>query len=839
MRLRSFLRSPEFIVLLAPFLLLAPVLFGNAMFWGTPALQFHPWHVAAWETLKSGHLPLWNPLSGMGAPLLANYQSALFYPPNWLYFLLGAIGGETAMAWGMGLLVAAHLALAGVGMARLTRALGLGPVAQTISGLAFGMSGYLVSRSQFLSINVAVPWLPWILWAGYRFVAGSNRRMHSAASGTVNPVREAVRFNALGLSDTGFNQWATLTFFLAMLLLAGHAQTAWYTLLLTGIWILFWGLIYYPISNIEYRTSVIRLLFSFLLSVLFALALSAVQLIPTAELLSQSQRAGGADYAFVMVYSFWPWRLIGLVAPSFFGNPATGDYWGYGNFWEDAIYIGLLPFLLALRTFPIRRKPITPSPLPPHLSLITPLLWLLIGFSFLLALGQNTPIFPFLYRFIPTFDLFQAPTRWTLWMVFALALLAGIGAETWQRPVGQRARGGVLRGIVIAAAILIAALAAGWVIPGLEPSFVRATAIAGGLGMVAGVFSLFAPKAEGTATVLGWLVGWLVAFDLIVANWGLLPGISLDLYKADSGHAALVGDGRLYISPRDDYDLNFDRYLRFDTFHTDFTHFRATLLPNLNLLENLPSANNYDPLRPARYVQWMDELKSASPFQQRHMLALMGVTAIQRYALDTESGVTFEPMEGNPRVQWVPCVWSTNNEEDAWNWVFNMEKPPSLDQAFIIVEREGTNGQYGCGEGDTAKVEVVEESANEIRVQVDADSSGWLLIADTWYPGWTAEVNGEAAQVYRANYLFRAVQVPAGGGEVGMRYRPVGFWVGAGVSGIAWVGGISFIGFEKTIRIGNWLHRLTARKLLQSNLMGLWKDRGEVQDSSTYARQLR
>ncbi|MCB9135074.1 MAG: YfhO family protein [Anaerolineales bacterium] len=772
MRFRNFLRTPEFIVILAPFILYAPVLFEGAMFWGTPALQFHPWHVAAWETLKSGYLPLWNPLSGMGAPLIANYQSALFYPPNWLYFLLAALGGNVAMAWGMGLLTAAHLSLAGVGMVRLTRALGLGTVAQTISGLAFGMSGYLVARSHFLSINVTVAWLPWILWTGYEGVIALKVPESSHEILQV-PGKKGNFWEFVGIQG---NSFLRLTFFLAMLLLAGHAQTAWYTFLLTGIWLLFWTWRTAPRPS-----AFIHTLSLFALAGLAAVALSAVQLIPTAELLAQSQRASGADYDFVMTYSFWPWRLIGVLAPGFFGSPATGDYWGYANYWEDAIYIGLLPFLLALRTFPIRRNPKTPaSSFPHHLSLITPLLWLLIGLSFLLALGQNTPIFPFLYRYVPTFDLFQAPTRWTLWMVFALALLAGIGAETWRGPVGKRAQGGVLRGIVIAAAILIAALAAGWVIPGLQPSFVRATALAGGLGIMAGLFSLYAPKSEGTALAFGWWVGLFVAFDLILANWGLIPSISLDFYRNESENATLVGDGRLFLSARDEYALTFDRYLRFDTFHTDFTHFRAALLPNLNLLDHLPSANNFDPLRPDRYVRWMEALDTASYAQQKQMLGMMGVTIIEHYVPDAGPAATFESFPGNARFQWVPCVWNATDGENAWDLLF--ETPSQLDQPYLIVEGYKTNAQYVCEEGETANVQLLEESANEILLRVDGNSSGWVFIADTWYPGWTAEVNGEAAQVYRANYLFRAVQVPAGGGEVVLRYRPVGFWVGALIS---------------------------------------------------------
>jgi hypothetical protein len=74
----------------------------------------------------------------MGSPLVANCQSAIYYPPNWLNFLLAAIGGTPALAWGQALLVAAHLAWASIGMALLVRRLNLGPLAQAIGGLALG-----------------------------------------------------------------------------------------------------------------------------------------------------------------------------------------------------------------------------------------------------------------------------------------------------------------------------------------------------------------------------------------------------------------------------------------------------------------------------------------------------------------------------------------------------------------------------------------------------------------------------------------------------------------------------------------------------------------------------
>jgi len=146
------------------------ILSGRAIFWGTPLTQFIPWWTWAWETIAQGVLPVWNEMLGMGAPLIANYQSALFYPPTWLYFLLYSIGGISTMAWFQAVIVVLHLSWASFGMALLIRQLRLGILAQVIGGMAFGMSGYLVSRAGFLSINAAVAWLPWIILGVTRLI---------------------------------------------------------------------------------------------------------------------------------------------------------------------------------------------------------------------------------------------------------------------------------------------------------------------------------------------------------------------------------------------------------------------------------------------------------------------------------------------------------------------------------------------------------------------------------------------------------------------------------------------------------------------------------------------
>src|SRR4030067_2017820 len=71
---------------------------------------------------------------------------------------------------------------------------------------------------------------------------------------------------------------------------------------------------------------------------------------------------------------------------------------------------------------------------------------------------------------------------------------------------------------------------------------------------------------------------------------------------------------------------------------------------------------------------------------------------------------------------------------------------------------------------------------------MDAAVNGYLLVADVWYPRWVAWVDVQPTRILRANYLFRAVEVPAGKHNVVFTYQPITFYLGAFVSGLAWLG---------------------------------------------------
>src|SRR5205085_3910702 len=135
----------------------------------------------------------------------------------------------------------------------------------------------------------------------------------------------------------------------------------------------------------------------------------------------ESPRATAAGYDFVMNYSFSPWRLLSLLAPDVLGNPARGQFFGYGNYWEDAAYIGVLPLMLALGAVAAGvRRLLKPRSVDGPQAGLPIFLTVVAGISLLLALGRNTPVFPFLYRNVSTFNLLQASARFFLGFVFAL-----------------------------------------------------------------------------------------------------------------------------------------------------------------------------------------------------------------------------------------------------------------------------------------------------------------------------------------------------------------------------------------------------------------------------------
>ncbi len=765
---------PQFVLTISILILFSPLLLTDrVVFWGTPSMQFVPWWTFAWESIFSGEFPLWNPLLGMGAPLMANYQSALFYPINWLFGVGYLINGSAGIAQIIEVTIVVHLIISGFGMIALLRRLGVKCIGQTIGGLAFALSGYLVSRASFLSMNAVLAWMPWVMVFSTDTISRNNKQ----------------------------KSLIKLSLVIGLMLLAGHAQLSWYTLLLAGAWLLF--LSWKPKNEVKQNfLQIINHGWRFCLAVLIGVLISAVQLLPTAQYLMQSHRSKAVEVDFAMTYSFWPYRFLTLFAPNIFGNPAHGDFWGYANYWEDAIYIGLFPILVVLGILirmPFREwkrkisdQSAMPDWLPSRYSIFAFFL-IISGVSLLLALGKNTPVFPFLYRYVPTFDMFQAPTRISIWAVFSMAVLAGLGIETWCKPEGRTlywTRLGLMGSIAISIGLII-----GWmVLSEVELTAIRSLAMTSILATGFCIIRLFTPANDWTDH--GFNTWWklavvsLVSADLIIIGWGLIPANDVEFYKADNAVSAEIreniGMGRLYIPIEDETYIKYQQFFTFDDFnsHNDWLDLRYYSIPNANLYDDIPLVNNYDPLLPGRYQSWVTSLEELPEDQRSRLLDLMNVTIIETATEGEQLEVEIQQNLTKGRVRYLPCAIAVENGDEALDQMVSGDL--DLDNYLILEAVSLSSSSEDCSEF-SRDVEIQGSSNNRIRIYLEEGEPGYVLLSDVWYPGWKAIAHNEELRIYRGDYLFKAIEVNAEEQSIELHYAPVVFIYGMIISIIALV----------------------------------------------------
>ncbi len=270
--------------------------------------QLYIWKSLAADSLRHGQLPLWNPTSYSGYPLLANFQTGALYPFISFLVLFGNLTGWTL------LLMFGSFASA-ISMYIFLRILKFFPFPSLLGALTFAYSGFAIVWMEFATASQALIWLPALLSSVE--LARYNRRSLLLIPGII--------------------------FFLVS---SGHFQTLFFGLILTTIYFIF-----------RLKRKNIKLYF-FL--VVIGLLISSLQLLPTLELSSLSIRAD-ENYIRSLGFGLLPLSHgVTLFAPDFFGNPGTKNYWGFLNYHETIFYSGILSALaLIFSLYPTRRsKPV-------------------------------------------------------------------------------------------------------------------------------------------------------------------------------------------------------------------------------------------------------------------------------------------------------------------------------------------------------------------------------------------------------------------------------------------------------------------------------------------------
>jgi len=123
-------------------------------------------------------------------------------------------------------------------------------------------------------------------------------------------------------------------------------------------------------------------------------------------------------------------------------------------------------------------------------------------------------------------------------------------------------------------------------------------------------------------------------------------------------------------------------------------------------------------------------------------------------------------------------------------------KRTNFDPRNKVVLETATPPNVGFGGGT---VSWVRRETDRIELAVDAKADSILVVTDTDYPGWVAEIDGVETPIYRANITFRAVAVPAGSHRIVMRFRPASARNGLLLTTLAMVSVLAYCGRRKAL----------------------------------------
>ncbi len=363
------------------------ILFGKALFdpdllfsipQGDLAGQFLAWREFGFSELKSGHLVFWNPYIYCGAPYFSGFQSALLYPPNWLFMVMPLIMGLNFSA-------ALHIFLGG-----FFCFLWLSQTRTSFLPSLFGAFAFMFGGAFFLHVYpghlpnlCTMAWIPLVFLFLDRYFDSLKLKWLLSGMG------------ALGLE-----------------LLSGHVQYFYYTLLFSGFY-------YFVRLLMDRRQWVVKSIGGLAL-VLGSFLLTAVQGIPGVQAAIENPRPTPDSSAAHRLYSFPVENLLTFFTSGLNGNISHFNCWSFVDiWWESCLFMGLTVFLFAF--YGIFAKPISGK-------------WALIAlaaFALLVTLGYNTPFYTIFSSVIPFIKLFKGSYKAGVFIQLAFGVLAARALDVW------------------------------------------------------------------------------------------------------------------------------------------------------------------------------------------------------------------------------------------------------------------------------------------------------------------------------------------------------------------------------------------------------------------------
>ncbi len=774
-------------------------------------LQNYQWKQFIRAQIAQGEIPLWNPHLFAGIPFFAAGQHSALYPLSLLYYVLPL---PAAYGW----FILFNLWLAGLFMAGYMRAIGIGRWGAALAGLVYQLSGFIIANAVFPMIVAAAVWLPLILWMIENILRGRSLWIFR---------RTALLWLAIGSIAICFN------------ILAGHVEMTIYTLLIAAYYSLFrltWNFLgqWRGTGRPPLRWLASSSIWLLLLALL-GIGLAALQLIPMYEFVGSNWRAERSSLETVLGYAHAPRDLLQFLLPNVFGSPAHHGYfdvfsgawindlrgsaglardhiyWGVKNYVEGAVYLGLLPLALAAYALVAGWRP----RLREAQYLILFALLALLALSFMFGL----PTYGIIYR-LPGMNQLNTPFRWIYALSLAIAVMSGIGLELLSarsRRLSMAAFGlGLLAGGL---ALALATVAMQQDFSRFQALFDRIVANAAHADAAFSdgrmLFSYLQPQLLFLAAML--LAGGVVFLWALRRRsrfWALLAlaATGLDLLVASYGFNP-AGDPALL-----EFEPPAVEFLRGQPGHFRLTSLESggesgpILNPNMGLQFGLDDLRGYDSIIPAGYVATMRTLQPQRQLDFNRIAPLY--TAPERNYVSYQQLLQSDLLRllnlryvlTAPDFEMRVPGWRAVYRQEVAIWENELAMPRafSVDKAdwqdrwlaehgggFRFAELNILGGGLHVPRFQAARI--TRDSGREKFLDVSVESDSWLVISESYMPGWRAFLRprgaGEerefGAEVRLVLANLQGIELPAGDWTVRLIYSPASVQLGMFASSIS------------------------------------------------------
>lgn len=730
LRFGAFLAFVQFISYPGIFLGLESFIYRDFGFFGYPLAHYHR------ESFWDGEIPFWNPLSNMGMPFLAQWNSLVLYPGSLIYLLLPS-------GWGVSLFCLFHQWLGGMGMYSLTLKWTDNRSSASLAAIIYSFNGLFLNSLAWPNNSAALSWFPWLLMS-------------------------------LQLAFSNGGKWFYLSILFGSLqMLTGGPEIIIFT------WI-FCGVVSLSSLNMDFKSlgsGVLKLT-----SIAFWVScIAAPQLLPFLRLISESHRS--SDYSS----DGWSMPITGwgnFIVPkfqTFFSH--AGVHFQPEQVWTTSYYIGI--FSLVLIGIYLASRPNRAG-------------WTMFILCFLaanMAMGPYNPLFKTIKESLPLMGFMRYPVKYVILIILGAPLLAGLGwhsltcKSTNESQIKNRPDPRwlwIFSMLITALAGILIGYSYLWPLQNEVPALTKSNGLLRifflwALAFMAFIISKNYWKARSWGS---YVIPLILVTELLthtsqqnptVKNDVLEPGL---LTLKNMEPIPVFGKSRAMLSPTADTQM---RFKSTDNPFNDYLIYRSGLFSNCNLLDGIAKVNGFYSMYINRSVDILRifygrELQAATP--------LKNFLGISHYSMSNPI------YEWETRSNYMPLITSgqtprPSSEEERLSILksedFNPEETVFLDQDEIVIsELARVQGDIKFSESSWHQAEIRDQkiTKHEISFESEADGPSIAVVAQNHYPNWKAFVDGKPAQLLKANHSFQAVVLPKGIHQVKIQYKEKDFFLG-------------------------------------------------------------